>query len=189
MHDDIKHYVHFVLISVKCFRRYCFKQKAAAPAPAPAPANASLARQLSLSPPTPSTPPPDFNQCLIGSSHFLPLPFPNHRLANQQNSENMATEKHKLAAASEEANLLKMRCYSRTWQESGSSQIQDGGYLRTDTNCYTPASGEISGPQIQNGAPDGLLLCPNGGLCQKDKRRFSKTSGTSSRTRAGDLSV
>uniref|UniRef100_A0A673B379 Gap junction protein n=1 Tax=Sphaeramia orbicularis TaxID=375764 RepID=A0A673B379_9TELE len=85
------------------------------------PVEASLGRQLSLSPPPPSTPPPDFSQCVIGSSHFLPLPFPNHRLANQQNSENMATE--------------------------------------------------------------------NGSDNQKDKRRFSKTSGTSSRTRADDLSV
>ncbi|XP_049927262.1 gap junction alpha-5 protein-like [Epinephelus moara] len=166
-----------------CCRHYFFRQKAVAPA------NASLARQLSLSPPPPSTPPPDFNQCLIGSSHFLPLPFPNHRLANQQNSENMATEKHKMAAAAEEVNLLQMSCYSPGWQESGNNQIQDGGYLRTDTNSYTPVSGEISCPQIQSGAPDGLLLCPNGGLCQKDKRRFSKTSGTSSRTRADDLSV
>uniref|UniRef100_A0A673AYU8 Gap junction protein, alpha 5b n=1 Tax=Sphaeramia orbicularis TaxID=375764 RepID=A0A673AYU8_9TELE len=98
---------------------------------------ASLGRQLSLSPPPPSTPPPDFSQCVIGSSHFLPLPFPNHRLANQQNSENMATEKHKMATAVDEENFL----------QSGNR------------------------------------------LSQKDKRRFSKTSGTSSRTRADDLSV
>ncbi|XP_047458102.1 gap junction alpha-5 protein-like [Mugil cephalus] len=116
------------------------------------PAEARLGRQLSLSPPPPSTPPPDFSQCVTGSSHFLPPPFPSHRLANQQNSENMATEKNKMAAAVEEVNFLQMSCYS---------QIQDGRYLR-------------------NG-PDGLLL--------KDKRRFSKTSGSSSRTRADDLSV
>uniref|UniRef100_A0A673B2R6 Gap junction protein n=1 Tax=Sphaeramia orbicularis TaxID=375764 RepID=A0A673B2R6_9TELE len=99
----------------------------------------SLGRQLSLSPPPPSTPPPDFSQCVIGSSHFLPLPFPNHRLANQQNSENMATEKHKMATAVDEENFLQVNCYAAE--------------------------------------------------CQKDKRRFSKTSGTSSRTRADDLSV
>uniref|UniRef100_A0A673B2L1 Gap junction protein n=1 Tax=Sphaeramia orbicularis TaxID=375764 RepID=A0A673B2L1_9TELE len=115
----------------------------------------SLGRQLSLSPPPPSTPPPDFSQCVIGSSHFLPLPFPNHRLANQQNSENMATEKHKMATAVDEENFLQVNCYAAEWQ---------------------------------NGS-DKLLLCPNGGLSQKDKRRFSKTSGTSSRTRADDLSV
>ncbi|XP_020501298.1 gap junction alpha-5 protein [Labrus bergylta] len=166
-----------------CCRHFLIKGKVVAP-PHP-----SLARQLSLSPPPPSTPPPDFNQCVIGPSHFLPLPFPNHRLANQQNSENMATEKHKMAAAVEEVNLLQMSCYSPGWQERSNTQMQDGGYLRTDTNCFSPGSREISCPKIQNGSPDGLLLCSNVGLCQKDKRRLSKTSGTSSRTRAGDLSV
>lgn len=167
-----------------CCRQLIFARKAIPPT------NASLARQLSLSPPPPSTPPPDFSQCVIGSSHFLPLPFPSHRLANQQNSENMATEKHKMAAAAEEVTLLQMSCYSPGWQESSSAQIQDGGYLRTDANRFSPAGGRESAcPKIQNGGPDGLHLCPNGGLCQKDKRRFSKTSGTSSRTRADDLSV
>uniref|UniRef100_UPI0037E70F6A gap junction alpha-5 protein-like n=1 Tax=Semicossyphus pulcher TaxID=241346 RepID=UPI0037E70F6A len=166
-----------------CCRRFFIKGKAVAPA------KASPARQLSLSPPPPSTPPPEFSQCVIGPSHFLSLPFPNHRLASQQNSENMATEKHKMAAAVEEVNRLQMSCYSPGWQKKSNSQIQDGGYLRTDTNCYSPESREISCPQIQNGGPDGLLLCSNVGLCQKDKRRFSKTSGTSSRTRADDLSV
>uniref|UniRef100_A0A3P9DQS9 Gap junction protein, alpha 5b n=1 Tax=Maylandia zebra TaxID=106582 RepID=A0A3P9DQS9_9CICH len=99
-------------------------------------ANTSLSRQLSLSPPPPSTPPPDFNQCVTGSTHFLPLPFPNHRLANQQNSENMATEQNKMAAAVEEVNFLQMNV-----------------------------------------------------LLHKDKRRYSKASGTSSRTRADDLAV
>ncbi|XP_070696823.1 gap junction alpha-5 protein-like [Pempheris klunzingeri] len=166
-----------------CCRRFFLTKKAVAPAKAP------LARQLSLSPPPPSTPPPDFSQCVIGSSHFLPLPFPNHRLANQQNSENMATEKHNMAAAVEEVNPHQMSCYSPGWQETSDNQIQDGRYLKTDTNCHTPGNKEINCPQIQNGAADGLLLFPNGGLCQKDKRRFSKTSGTSSRTRADDLSV
>ncbi|XP_076600077.1 gap junction alpha-5 protein-like [Chaetodon auriga] len=164
-----------------CCRRFFFTRKTVTAA------NASVSRQLSLSPPPPSTPPPDFNQCVIDSSHFLPLPFPNHRLANQQNSENMATEKHKMAAAVEEANLLQMSCYSPGWQEPNNNQIQEE-YL-TDTNCYSPERREISCPLIQNDSPNGLLLCPNGGLCQKDKRRFSKTSGTSSRTRADDLSV
>ncbi|XP_051236483.1 gap junction alpha-5 protein-like [Dicentrarchus labrax] len=167
-----------------CCRQLLFKRKAATTA------NASLARQLSLPPPLPpSTPPPDFNQCVIGSSHFLPIPFPNHRLANQQNTENMATEKNKMATAVDEVNILQMSCYSPGWQETSNNQIQDGGYLRTDTNCYSPGSREISCLQIQNGGPDKLLLSPNEGLCQKDKRRFSKTSGTSSRTRADDLSV
>ncbi|KAM9345347.1 gap junction alpha-5 protein-like [Symphorus nematophorus] len=164
-----------------CCRRLFFKDVT--------PANTSPARQLSLSPPPPSTPPPDFNQCVIGSSHFLPLPFSNHRLANQQNSENMVTEKHKMATAVGEANILQMSCYSTRWQETSNNQIQDGGYLRTDSNCYSPESREISCPEIHTGGPEGLLLCSNGGICQKDKRRFSKTSGTSSRTRADDLSV
>ncbi|XP_040906508.1 gap junction alpha-5 protein-like [Toxotes jaculatrix] len=166
-----------------CCRRFFITGRAVIPA------NASLARQLSLSPPRPSTPPPDFTQCMIGSSHFLPLPFPTHRLANQQNSENMATEKNKIAAAAEEVSLLQMSCYSPEWQKASKNQIQDGGYLRTNPDYYSPGSRDISCPQTQNGGPDGLLLCTNGGLCQKDKRRFSKTSGTSSRTRADDLSV
>uniref|UniRef100_A0AAQ4RRK6 Gap junction protein n=1 Tax=Gasterosteus aculeatus aculeatus TaxID=481459 RepID=A0AAQ4RRK6_GASAC len=127
-------------------------------------ANASLARQLSVPPPLPPTPPPDFNQCVMGSSHFLPLPFPNHRLADQQNSDNMAAEKNKMAAAAaEEVTLLQMSRYSPAWPAAGGGQIQDGGYLRT-------GDGETGGGH-------------------RDRRRFSRTSGTSSRTRADDLSV
>ncbi|XP_071336005.1 gap junction alpha-5 protein-like [Trachinotus anak] len=166
-----------------CCRRFLFQKKAVASA------KTSLARQLSHSPPPPPSPLPDFAQCMISSSHFLPLPFPAHRLANQQNSENMVTEKNKIAAAVEEENILQMSCYSHGWQRASKNQIQDGGYLRTDPNCYSPGSRDISCPQPENYGPDGLLLCQNGGLCQKDKRRFSKTSGTSSRTRADDLSV
>lgn len=169
-----------------CFRHLLFTQKKNAKA---APVQASLARQLSLSPPPTSTPPPDFNQCIMGSSHFLPLPFPNHRLATQQNSENMATEKHKIAAAVEEATLLQMSCYSHRWQEAGNDQIQEDGYLRSDSSCYSPASREIGLLHIQNGGTDKLLPSPDGGLSQKDKRRLSKSSRTSSRTRADDLSV
>ena len=167
-----------------CCRRFFFKGKAITPA------NTSLPRQLSLSPPPP---PPDFAQCMIGSSHFLPMPFPTHRLASQQNSENMATEKNKIAAAVEEATLIQMNCYPHGWREVSKNQNKE------DSNC--PQSGEISCPKVQNGRPDGLLLYQNGGFCQKDKRRLSKTSGTSSgkssgkssgtsnRTRVDDLSV
>uniref|UniRef100_A0A3Q3F9W7 Gap junction protein n=1 Tax=Kryptolebias marmoratus TaxID=37003 RepID=A0A3Q3F9W7_KRYMA len=136
---------------------------------------------LSMSATRPSTPPPDFNQCVTGSSHFLPLPFPNHRLASQQNSENMVTEKNKIAAAVEEANFHQMGCYSPTWQNSRDDQTEDGTYLTSDSNCYSSENRNLICLQTQNGSPDGLLL--------KDKRRFSKTSGTSSRTRADDLSV
>ncbi|KAK1905271.1 Gap junction alpha-5 protein [Dissostichus eleginoides] len=172
-----------------CCRGYLSNRRAAASG------KASLARQLSLSPPPPSTPPPDFSQCVIGSSHFLPLPFPNHRLADQQNSENMATEKHKMA---EEVNMLQMSCFSQNqkqntfitpgWQEAGNNQIQDGGYLRTDTTSY-PHQGGTSAAVRAKWRRRRLMMCPNGGICQKDKRRFSKTSGTSSRTRTDDLSV
>ncbi|KAM7408322.1 hypothetical protein PAMA_002158 [Pampus argenteus] len=166
-------------------RRFILSKRAVTPVKAP------LDRQLSLSPPPPpSTPPPDFSQCVTGSSHFMPLPFPNnHHLANQQNSDNMATEKHKMAASVEDENLLKMSCYSPGWQKTDNSQIQDDKYLKTNVSCYGPGSREISCPQIQNGGPDRLMVCENGGLCHKDKRRFSKTSGTSSRTRADDLAV
>lgn len=144
---------------------------------------------LSVSPLPPSTPLPDFRQYVMDSSHFLPLPFPNHHLASQQNSENMATEKHKIATAMEVGTLLKMRCYSHIWQTTSNNKIQDDRYLRADTNCYSPGSREISCPQIQNDGSDRLLLFPCGGFRQKNKRRYSRTSRTSSQTRADDLSV
>ncbi|KAL6102184.1 gja5 [Pungitius sinensis] len=142
-----------------CCRRHFSKAKAVPPA------NATLSRQLSVPPPPPPpTPPPDFNQCVMGSSHFLPLPFPNQHLADQQNSDNMAAEKHKMAAAAEEVTLLQMSRYLPAWPPAGGGQIQDGGYLRTGGDGETGAG-------------------------HKDRRRFSRTSGTSSRTRADDLSV
>ncbi|KAK5882908.1 hypothetical protein CesoFtcFv8_021449 [Champsocephalus esox] len=106
----------------------------------------------------------------------------------------MATEKHKMA---EEVNMLQMSCFSQNqntfiapgWQEAGNNQIQDGGYLRTGTTSYHPSGRDVGGVQSQNGGAGGLMMCPNGGICQKDKRRFSKTSGASSRTRTDDLSV
>ncbi|KAK5620446.1 hypothetical protein CRENBAI_023800 [Crenichthys baileyi] len=158
-----------------CCRKHFF------PAKTVTPPNTSMVRQISMSPPQPLTPPPDFNQCVTGSSHFLPLPFPNNRLASQQNSENMVTEKNNIAAAVEDANFLQMNCYSTKWESCRNDQFQDGVYLSLDTNCYSPESRNMMCLQIQNDGPDGMLL--------KDKRRFSKTSGTSSRTRADDLSV
>lgn len=93
----------------------------------------------------------------------------------------MVTEKNKMAAAVEEANFLQMNCYSSTWQNSRDDGTEDGTYLTSDSNCYSPESRDMNCLQTLNPGPDGLLL--------KDKRRFSKTSGTSSRTRADDLSV
>ncbi|XP_054655440.1 gap junction alpha-5 protein-like [Dunckerocampus dactyliophorus] len=138
-------------------------------------AEASLSKQLAMSPPPPSTPPPDFSQCVIGSSHFLALPFPNHRLAHQQNSVNMAAEQHKMAATVGEASLLQMSCYLPGWQ-SGANMP-----------CFSHAANEAL--PIQNGAAGRLMLCSNDGMCQRDKRRLSKTSGASSRTRVDDLAI
>lgn len=177
---DIRLYhICFLTGSNSCCRRLFFSSKAVTPA------NTPLSRQLSLSPPPLPTPPPDFSQCVMGSSHFLPLPFPNHGLANQQNSENMATEKNKMAAEVD-VNFLQMSCYLPGWEKTSNKHIphvKDSGYLRTEANCYSPGSRDASSPQIQNRGPDELLLC------QKDKRRFSKASRTSSRTRADDLSI
>ncbi|KAM9365693.1 gap junction protein, alpha 5b isoform 1-T3 [Pholidichthys leucotaenia] len=158
-----------------CCRRLFSSKKAVAPASAP------LSRQLSVSPPPPSTPPPNFSQCVTGSSHFLPLPFPNHQLAHQQNSENMATEKNKMAAAVEEVNFLQMSCYSHGWQKTSDGHVPERRNVTADAHCYSPDSRDINCLQSQNGGTDALLL--------KDKRRYSKASGTSSRTRADDLSV
>ncbi|XP_061546146.1 gap junction alpha-5 protein-like isoform X1 [Phycodurus eques] len=110
-------------------------------------------------PPPPPTPPPDFSQCVIGSSHFLALPFPNHRLAHQQNSVNMAAEQHKMAAGTHgDEGPPEMTCYSAGWRDAA--------------GCL----------QIRNGGSERLLLCA-------DKRRLSKTSGASGRTRADDLAI
>lgn len=116
----------------------------------------------------PGTPPPDFSQCVVGSSpsslslpscppSFLPL------FAHQQNSANMAAERHKMATAVEE-DFLHLSCYRPGDKETVSVQIQDGG-------CSSPP-----------------LLSLNGGPFLKDKRRLSRTSASSSR-RADDLAV
>ncbi|CAL8298422.1 unnamed protein product [Merluccius merluccius] len=134
-------------------------------------------------PPTPSTPPPDFNQCVIGSTHYLPLPFPHHRLATQQNSENMVAEMHKMAV---EENFLQMTCYQHGRQAEDYSDLQDGGFQINGVNCYDKEAGCSQIQYSKTGFP---VQSPNGVLFQKDKRRFSKTSGTSNRTRPQDLSV
>ncbi|KAM9804350.1 gap junction alpha-5 protein-like [Neosynchiropus ocellatus] len=151
------------------------------------PKAASLARPLSLSPPPPSTPPPDFNQCVMGPPHFLPLPFPNHRLANQQNSENMATEQHKLATAVEEEKLLQMSCYPPAWSSPGSAPPHEDDYLRTDISCFG-RSRDLACLQMHGGGADRAPTGPGGGVCPRDKRRSSRASGASSR-RADDLAI
>ncbi|KAK7901788.1 hypothetical protein WMY93_018557 [Mugilogobius chulae] len=107
------------------------------------------------------------------------MPFPQHRLANQQNSENMATEKSNMAAAVEEDFV--QPSYSPGWHQAGDHRVlDDQSYPRTEANCYNVAT---------RSNHERLLLCPDVATCQKDKRRFSKTSGSSSRSRADDLSV
>lgn len=118
--------------------------------------------------------------------------LPTHGLANQQNSKNMATEKHKIATvtagAAEEASFLQMNYYTPGWQNERKTPVQDGG-LKFEPNFYCSGSRGDGFSRTQSKEADGLLLNPSGGVCQKDKRRFSRTSGTSSRTRTDDLSV
>lgn len=107
------------------------------------------------------TPPPDFNQCLTDPSSMNPMtsmashPF-NTRMALQQNSANLATERHHSCDNLEdEEDFLGMR-YNQVPTEL--------------PNACTP-----------------MPLLPHG--FTKDKRRLSKTSGTSSRARQDDLAV
>ncbi|XP_056147769.1 gap junction alpha-5 protein-like [Lampris incognitus] len=161
-----------------CCRRLLARRKGSDPG------DATMTRQL----PPPSTPPPDFNQCVIGSSHFMSLPFPHHQLTSQQNSENMAAERHKIAAAVDE-NFIQMNRYQSGGQEASYSQIQECDFLKCEADRYSTRNREDGCPPVRKGGPACLVPSQNGGLFQKDNRRLSKTSGTSSRTRAGDLAV
>ncbi|XP_041856952.1 gap junction protein, alpha 5a [Melanotaenia boesemani] len=127
----------------------------------------TVAVSAALEPSTPSrpsiscTPPPDFNQCLKAQSSMNPMasmashPF-NNRMALQQNSVNLATERHHSCDNLEdEEDFLRMR-YEQV-----------------------PA-------ELPNSCSQLPLLHPS---CMKDKRRNSKTSGTSSRARQDDLAV
>ncbi|XP_077585190.1 gap junction alpha-5 protein-like [Stigmatopora nigra] len=153
--------------------KHCCRHILASKKTAPA-VESSQSKQVLLSPPPPPTPPPDFSQCVMGSSHFLAPPFPNHGLAHQQNSVNMAAEQHKMV---DQEGLLQMRCYSPGWRNGA------------DLAAYYDAAGCL---QIQNSGAERMLLCANaeaGIRCDGDKRRLSKTSGASSRTRANDLAI
>ncbi|KAL7852575.1 hypothetical protein SRHO_G00183600 [Serrasalmus rhombeus] len=109
------------------------------------------------------TPPPGFNECLATSSpsphslrtHSSCPPFNNH-LAHQQNSANMATERHR----GHDDNLG-----SEDFLKMSFSQEP----VDTPNSCAPPT------------------MLSNGFLT--DKRRFSKSSGTSSRVRPDDLAV
>lgn len=109
------------------------------------------------SPPRPSTctPPPDFSQCLADESSMASHPF-NNRMALQQNSVNMATERH----------------------HSCDNVDHDRDFLRIRyEQVPTPLS---------NSCTQSPLKQPS---FSKDKRRLSKTSGSSSRARQDDLAV
>ncbi|XP_035533195.1 gap junction protein, alpha 5a [Morone saxatilis] len=116
------------------------------------------------SPPRPSascTPPPDFSQCLAAPSSLNAMtsmashPF-NNRMALQQNSVNLATERH----------------------HSCDNMEDEEDFLRIR---YDQAPTEL--PNSCSPSP----LMHSGYM--KDKRRLSKTSGSSSRARQDDLAV
>ncbi|XDV30375.1 hypothetical protein PO909_033309 [Leuciscus waleckii] len=123
------------------------------------------------------TPPPDFNQCLASSqrptspphlhSHHLHhihqtcQPFTNH-LAHQQNSVNMATERHH---------------HSQDDLDPAEDFLQMS-YGSPDARA--PGEMTPSAPSTPSSQPG----------FSRDKRRFSKTSGTSSnRVKQSDLAV
>ncbi|KAJ8013158.1 hypothetical protein DPEC_G00050380 [Dallia pectoralis] len=124
------------------------------------------------------TPPPEFSQCLALSGSMTPVnsmnpltsmnplnsmnpmtsmpshPF-NNRMAHQQNSVNMATERH---------------CHDHP--------EGDGGFLRMSySQAPVKTANECSAPPLLHA---GYLT---------EKRRLSKSSGTSSRVRPDDLAV
>ncbi|XP_074551706.1 gap junction protein, alpha 5a [Halichoeres trimaculatus] len=113
------------------------------------------------SPPQPSascTPPPDFSQCLAAPSSMTPMtsqPF-NNRMALQQNSVNLATERH----------------------HSCDNLEDEDDFLRLR---YDQAP-----PELPNTCSQSPLL--HAGFI-REKRRLSKTSGSSSRARQDDLAV
>ncbi|KAL6485060.1 hypothetical protein MHYP_G00071050 [Metynnis hypsauchen] len=130
------------------------------------------------------TPPPDFNQCLAASGHgptspphlhhhhhLHPIhssyqPFTNH-LAHQQNSANLATERHH---------------HSHDNLEAGEDFLRMSyGQPSAAVSCsHVPAEVSPSAPSTPT----------SNGSFIRDKRRLSKTSGSSSnRVRPDDLAV
>ncbi|XP_062313182.1 gap junction protein, alpha 5a [Osmerus eperlanus] len=112
------------------------------------------------------TPPPDFSECLTSPQAMSPMtssmtshPF-NQRMAQQQNSANMATERH----------------HSLDHLEHHHDNVEvEGRFLRMSydqvpTSCSPPPALSHAG-------------------YVKDKRRLSKTSGTSSWVRPDDLAI
>ncbi|KAJ3610176.1 hypothetical protein NHX12_022270 [Muraenolepis orangiensis] len=101
----------------------------------------------------------------------------------QQNSENMVVEMHKMAV---DENFLQMTCYQHGRQTEDFDDMQDGVLPGNGVNCYIKEAGC---PQVQYSKTGFPVSGANAVSLQKDKRRFSKTSGTSSRTRADDLAI
>lgn len=123
--------------------------------------SAALESNTSPQPSVSCTPPPDFNQCLTAPASINRMtsmashPF-NTRMALQQNSANLATERHR----------------------SCDNLEDDEDFLRMRYN------------QVPTGLPNNCSPLPLlHSVYLKDKRRLSKTSGTSSRARQDDLAV
>ncbi|KAG7501934.1 gap junction alpha-5 protein [Solea senegalensis] len=118
----------------------------------------SAALEPNSPPPPTCTPPPDFTQCLADPSSMTAMaahPF-NTRMALQQNSVNMATERHHSCDNLEDGHdFLRMR--------------YDQAPMELPNSC----------------SPSPLLHVGY----MKDKRRLSKTSGSSGRARQDDLAV
>ncbi|XP_046903830.1 gap junction protein, alpha 5a isoform X2 [Hypomesus transpacificus] len=112
------------------------------------------------------TPPPDFSECLTSPQAMSPMassmtshPF-NQRMAQQQNSANMATERH----------------HSLDHLEHHHENVEvEGRFLR------------MSYDQVPTSCSPPPALSQAGYV--KDKRRLSKTSGTSSWVRPDDLAI
>lgn len=171
----------------QCFRKYAvkhandIKSKNSKVVSVVQPGKTSIPMELpETAQPRPSqtcTPPPDFNQCLASSqrptspphlhSHHLHhihqtcQPFTNH-LAHQQNSVNMATERHH---------------HSQDDLDPAEDFLQMS-YGSPDARV--PGEMTPSAPSTPSSQPG----------FSRDKRRFSKTSGTSSnRVKQSDLAV
>lgn len=128
------------------------------------------------------TPPPDFNQCLasgrgpsspghhmqhhVHSIHSGYQPFTNH-LAHQQNSVNLATERHSRR--------------SRDGLEAGEDFLR----MNYDHRAAIVACGN-SPTEVLPSAPSTPI---SNSSFNRDKRRFSKTSGSSSSKTRPDLAV
>ncbi|XP_061698540.1 gap junction protein, alpha 5a [Syngnathoides biaculeatus] len=128
--------------------RECVRRKAARrtlPAVAPKPLESD-------GPVAPRSPPPDFSRCVDPLASMASVPF-SDRMALQQNSANMAAERH----------------------HGGDNLEDDEDFLRR----YQPA------PQPSNCRN---MSAPPSGYAE-NKRRLSKTSGSSGRGRQDDLTI